>query len=99
MARAPWADAAADFSFGQDMPGWIFRCLYHHHYTGSELAARILLDFNRALPRFVKVLPTDYKRVLAEEAAKAAEAKKAEMLQKNPLGGQLAMFQMYSGKC
>ena len=28
----------------------------HHHYTGSELAARILLDFNRALPRFVKVL-------------------------------------------
>ena len=50
----------------------------HHHYTGSELAARILLDFNRALPRFVKVLPTDYKRVMAEEAAKAAEAKKAE---------------------
>ncbi|KAF2229910.1 glutamate synthase-like protein [Viridothelium virens] len=50
----------------------------HHHYTGSELAARILLDFNRALPRFVKVLPTDYKRVMEEEAAKAAEAKKAE---------------------
>jgi glutamate synthase (NADPH/NADH) len=43
----------------------------HHHYTGSELAARILLDFNRALPRFVKVMPTDYKRVLLEEAAKA----------------------------
>ncbi|KAK0650238.1 putative glutamate synthase (NADPH) [Lasiodiplodia hormozganensis] len=50
----------------------------HHHYTGSELAARILLDFNRALPRFVKVLPTDYKRVLQEEAAKAAEAKKQQ---------------------
>ncbi|KAG9236926.1 amidophosphoribosyltransferas-like protein [Amylocarpus encephaloides] len=50
----------------------------HHHYTGSELAARILLDFNRALPRFVKVLPVDYKRVLEEEAAKAAEAKRAE---------------------
>lgn len=50
----------------------------HHHYTGSELAARILLDFNRALPRFVKVLPTDYKRVMAEEAAKAEAAKKAE---------------------
>lgn len=49
----------------------------HHHYTGSELAARILLDFNRALPRFVKVLPTDYKRVMAEEAAKAEVAKKA----------------------
>ncbi|MCJ1483077.1 glutamate synthase [NADH] [Schaereria dolodes] len=50
----------------------------HHHYTGSELAARILLDFNRALPRFVKVLPTDYKRVMAEEAAKVEAAKKAE---------------------
>jgi len=50
----------------------------HHHYTGSELAARILLDFNRALPRFVKILPTDYKRVLEEDAAKAAEAKKNE---------------------
>merc|ERR1719262_319673 len=50
----------------------------HHHYTGSELAARILLDFNRALPRFVKVLPTDYKRVLEEDAAKAAAAKKNE---------------------
>ena len=50
----------------------------HHHYTGSELAARILLDFNRALPRFIKVLPVDYKRVLEEEAAKAAEAKRAE---------------------
>jgi glutamate synthase (NADPH/NADH) len=50
----------------------------HHHYTGSELAARILLDFNRALPRFVKVLPTDYKRVMAEEAKKAADAQKAQ---------------------
>ncbi|KAK6596797.1 glutamate synthase [Botrytis cinerea] len=49
----------------------------HHHYTGSELAARILLDFNRALRRFVKVLPVDYKRVLQEEAVKAAAAKKA----------------------
>lgn len=50
----------------------------HHHYTGSELAARILLDFNRALPRFVKVMPVDYKRVLMEEAAKEAEKKKKE---------------------
>lgn len=50
----------------------------HHHYTGSELAARILLDFNRALPRFVKVLPVDYKRVLEEEAAKEAEARRME---------------------
>ncbi|KAI9885309.1 MAG: glutamate synthase [NADH] [Watsoniomyces obsoletus] len=50
----------------------------HHHYTGSELAARVLQDFNRALRRFVKVLPIDYKRVLAEQAAEAEAAKKAE---------------------
>ncbi|KAI4128454.1 MAG: hypothetical protein LQ338_002727 [Usnochroma carphineum] len=50
----------------------------HHHYTGSELAARCLLEFNRALSRLVKVLPIDYKRVMAEEAAKAEAAKKAE---------------------
>ncbi|EFW98823.1 glutamate synthase [Grosmannia clavigera kw1407] len=50
----------------------------HHHYTGSELAARILVDFSRALRRFVKVLPIDYKHHLLEEAAKAAEAKRAE---------------------
>lgn len=46
----------------------------HHHYTGSELAARILIDFSKALSHFVKVLPIDYKRVLEEEAARAAEA-------------------------
>lgn len=50
----------------------------HHHYTGSELAARILLDFNRALRHFAKVLPTDYKRTLEEQAAKAKAAKKIE---------------------
>ncbi|KAI4266545.1 MAG: hypothetical protein L6R38_008675 [Xanthoria sp. 2 TBL-2021] len=50
----------------------------HHHYTGSELAARCLLEFNRALSRLVKVLPIDYKRVMAEEAAKAEQAKKEQ---------------------
>lgn len=50
----------------------------HHHYTGSELAARILVDFNRAIKRFVKVLPVDYKRVLEEEKAKAEKAKAIE---------------------
>ncbi|GMM37972.1 glutamate synthase (NADH) [Saccharomycopsis crataegensis] len=49
----------------------------HSHYTGSELAAKILKDFNRVLPKFVKVLPTDYKKVL--------EAEKANLLAlKNP---------------
>ena len=68
----------------------------HHHYTGSGLAARILVDFNRALPRFVKVLPTDYKRVLAEEAAKAAAAKLAmsalPYMNRNLLNGSTSPF-------
>lgn len=51
----------------------------HHHYTGSEIAARLLVDFKRSVSHFVKVLPIDYKRVLEEEAAKAAAAKQTEL--------------------
>ncbi|KAK9472939.1 uncharacterized protein V1510DRAFT_402632 [Dipodascopsis tothii] len=50
----------------------------HRHYTGSSIADRILADFNRYLPRFVKVLPLEYKSVLAAEAAKMEQAKKLE---------------------
>lgn len=52
----------------------------HRHYTNSELADRVLTDFNRILPRFVKVFPTDYKRVLEEEKKKKEELKKAEVV-------------------
>ncbi|MGB7214723.1 MAG: glutamate synthase large subunit [Gammaproteobacteria bacterium] len=38
----------------------------HHEYTGSTVAARILDAWPRVLGEFVKVMPTDYKRVLAE---------------------------------
>ncbi|ODQ68214.1 glutamate synthase [Nadsonia fulvescens var. elongata DSM 6958] len=51
----------------------------HKHFTGSELAERILNDFNRILPKIVKVLPVDYKRVLDEEKRKKEEAKRSEM--------------------
>ncbi|GMF70833.1 unnamed protein product [[Candida] boidinii] len=34
----------------------------HRHYTGSELADRLLNNFNRFLPKFVKVLPHEYKK-------------------------------------
>lgn len=50
----------------------------HRHYTGSEVANDILNDFNRILPRFVKVLPHDYKLVLEEEKKKKEEAKMNE---------------------
>ncbi|MCO5565903.1 hypothetical protein L7F22_019578 [Adiantum nelumboides] len=48
----------------------------HRHYTGSTVAEHVLHDFHHLLPRFVRVMPLDYKRVLEEEAAKAAAEKK-----------------------
>jgi glutamate synthase (NADPH/NADH) large chain len=38
----------------------------HREYTGSPVAARILDEWPMSLQQFVKVMPTDYKRVLAE---------------------------------
>jgi glutamate synthase (NADPH) large chain len=46
----------------------------HRERTGSAVAERLLADWPAALERFVKVMPHDYKRVLAERAA-AAEAR------------------------
>lgn len=51
----------------------------HRHYTGSEIADRILNDFNRFLKKFVKVLPHEYKKVLEAEAIKEAELKKKQV--------------------
>ena len=38
----------------------------HKQYTGSSVAARILDGWPDVLEQFVKVMPTDYKRVLVE---------------------------------
>jgi len=43
----------------------------HRAETGSAVAARLLADWDAAVPRFAKVMPKDYKRVL--NAASAAE--------------------------
>ena len=52
----------------------------HLHHTGSTNARRILDDWDGILPRFVKVMPRDYKRVLAERAqAGEREASLAEV--------------------
>ena len=42
----------------------------HRHYTGSEVANRVLHDFHHLISMFVRVMPLDYKRVLEENAAK-----------------------------
>ncbi|CCD22344.1 glutamate synthase (NADH) NDAI_0A01860 [Naumovozyma dairenensis CBS 421] len=47
----------------------------HFHYTKSELAEKILANFNHYLKNFVKVIPTDYKKVLDKEAADKAKEK------------------------
>ncbi len=44
----------------------------HLCYTGSANAARILAAWDQMLPRFVKVMPRDYKRVLAERKRREA---------------------------
>jgi glutamate synthase domain-containing protein 3 len=46
----------------------------HVSYTGSPLGSRILDNWSAFLPKFVKVFPQDFKRVLARE--KSSEQKK-----------------------
>ncbi len=45
----------------------------HAERTGSEVAARMLGDWDSSLERFVKVMPNDYRRVLDAQAALAGE--------------------------
>jgi len=46
----------------------------HLERTGSPVAQRVLEAWDELLPRFVKIYPADYKRVLAELAAAEAAA-------------------------
>ena len=41
----------------------------HLHYTNSEVAKRILDDWSSYLPKFVKVMPVEYRRALKEMQA------------------------------
>ncbi|EPX61047.1 Glutamate synthase [NADPH] large chain [Cystobacter fuscus DSM 2262] len=41
----------------------------HLHHTGSTLARRVLDNWELMVPQFVKVMPTDYKRVLQARRA------------------------------
>jgi glutamate synthase (NADPH/NADH) large chain len=44
----------------------------HFNFTGSTVAEKILADWDNAKSQFVKVMPTDFKRVLNEQAKKKA---------------------------
>ena len=54
----------------------VARALVEEHLrrTGSPVAKRVLDAWQELLPRFVKVFPTDYKRVLAEQEIEPAES-------------------------
>ncbi|KAH7856110.1 hypothetical protein Vadar_032812 [Vaccinium darrowii] len=43
----------------------------HQRHTNSQPAREVLADFDNLLPKFVKVFPRDYKRVLASMKEKA----------------------------
>ena len=45
----------------------------HQKLTGSTVAGKILEEWEATLPKFVKVFPTDYRRVLEERKKKLLE--------------------------
>ena len=51
----------------------------HQDKTDSSVAARILESWNDSLPKFIKVMPVDYKRVLEENRSKAGVGAAEEM--------------------
>jgi glutamate synthase (NADPH/NADH) large chain len=46
----------------------------HLHYTNSDVAKRILNDWESMLPKFVKVMPVEYRRALKEMQAQRADS-------------------------
>jgi glutamate synthase (NADPH/NADH) large chain/glutamate synthase (ferredoxin) len=57
-----------------ELRGWIEE---HRERTGSNVADRLLDDWQATLNRIVKVMPHDYKRALAEQLAAEGEAEVA----------------------
>lgn len=51
----------------------------HHLYTGSNLAGRILADWENQVDHFIKVIPWEYKKVLEEEKLEALKQKIAQV--------------------
>ncbi|MES9927742.1 MAG: hypothetical protein ABW158_06460, partial [Candidatus Thiodiazotropha sp. 6PDIVS] len=49
----------------------------HLHYTNSEVAKRVLDNWETMLPKFVKVMPVEYRRALKEMQAKKSDGSAA----------------------
>lgn len=59
-------------AIGEDIAELHTMIANHRKFTGSTVAGHILDNWHTELPRFVKVMPTDYKRVLEEMAGEVA---------------------------
>jgi glutamate synthase (NADPH/NADH) large chain len=70
-ANKPLSDLMLDMR-EQDLERLHALIVRHAHYTNSTKAQTILADWAKAAPKFKKVMPTEYKRALAE-LAKARE--------------------------
>jgi len=55
----------------------------HVRYTGSRRAQMVLDSWHAMLPKFVKVMPVDYKRVLAERKAAAKKGSREKQVVAN----------------
>ena len=66
MVALEKVEASADISELKDL------IAKHYKYTSSTVAAEILQNWEDELPRFVKVMPIDYKRALAEQKKELA---------------------------
>jgi glutamate synthase (NADPH/NADH) large chain len=56
---------------------------FHEEYTNSSLATKILTQWDEYLPKFVKVIPFEYKKVLEELKLKELQ-KKLQLTEDNP---------------
>ncbi|CAM8900517.1 unnamed protein product [Rhodiola kirilowii] len=50
---------------GEDIMNLKMMIQQHQRHTNSQLAREVLSDFDSLLPKFIKVFPRDYKRILA----------------------------------
>ncbi|WP_428387853.1 glutamate synthase large subunit [Mucisphaera sp.] len=52
----------------------------HLEHTGSTVAARVLADFDKLRPQFIKVMPIDYRKVLIARKAEERDRQRASEL-------------------
>jgi len=72
-AKMNLADVIADMA-GSDERRLRFLIERHLHFTKSAQAQKILSAWDSYLPKFVKVMPVDYRRALAEMRERQAQA-------------------------